>query len=67
MVYDKQLTIKDIKGMHFILPDDVFNYDLEHNCGFCHRLKHDMYGKKSGQICLPNGLLDISQCTRCKI
>uniref|UniRef100_A0A158R499 Protein croquemort n=1 Tax=Syphacia muris TaxID=451379 RepID=A0A158R499_9BILA len=63
MVYRNRVNIKGIDGMHFIMPDDIFNYDLDYNCGFCHRLNADMLGKKKGDVCLPNGLLDISQCT----
>uniref|UniRef100_A0A915A930 Uncharacterized protein n=1 Tax=Parascaris univalens TaxID=6257 RepID=A0A915A930_PARUN len=61
--YKAEATVKGIKGYRFVVPSDVFNSSLTENCGFCHRLEYDIFSKAKGDLCLPDGLLDISRCT----
>uniref|UniRef100_A0A1I8A493 Protein croquemort n=1 Tax=Steinernema glaseri TaxID=37863 RepID=A0A1I8A493_9BILA len=62
LVYDSEVTVRDVAGLRFVIDASTFDYAQPGNCGFCTRLDSDFYDRPAGSFCLPDGLLDLGGC-----
>ena len=61
-VFEQESKVGEIDTYRFIIDPSAFNYSINENCGFCSKVSMDMYDKQAGNYCLPDGLLDASNC-----
>ena len=67
MIYQKDTQVHGLDTFRFIIDPKSWNINEPENCGYCRQLPRNMYGRKKGSYCLPDGLLDISGCEPSKI
>uniref|UniRef100_A0A1I7YCP6 Protein croquemort n=1 Tax=Steinernema glaseri TaxID=37863 RepID=A0A1I7YCP6_9BILA len=60
--FQKKAPLFGLESLRFALSTDTFDYSAPENCGFCVPLEASFYGGSQNESCLPDGLLDLSQC-----